>query len=63
MIKLPEPVMYKTPWGDLVTVDQMRQAIKDALEESIDVIETANARRVIYLPEVIDLIRKLKEDV
>ena len=64
MIKLPKPatitVLTETPY---YTESQMRQAIKDALEEAIDVIETANARRVIYLPEVIDLIRKLKEQI
>ena len=38
MIKLPKPVMYKTPWGDLVTVDQMHQAIRDALEEAADIV-------------------------
>ena len=71
MIKLPEPEVIGVEEIDYGTFEvrrgytesQMRQAIKDALEEAIDVIETANARRVIYLPDAIDLIRKLGESV
>ena len=60
--KLPKDA-EKYCWEAVYTESQMRQAINDALEEAIDVIETANARRVIYLPDAIDLIRNLKEQV
>jgi bifunctional N-acetylglucosamine-1-phosphate-uridyltransferase/glucosamine-1-phosphate-acetyltransferase GlmU-like protein len=37
------------------------QACRDAaLEEAVDAIEDANARRVVYLPDAIEIIRSLK---
>jgi len=42
------------------TESQMRQAIKDALEEAADLCETFDATHPKYLAEAI---RKLKEDV
>ena len=61
MIKLPEPVMYKTPWGDLVTVDQMRQAIKDAYEDAAKVCDEHLEYPSLTPRHCADAIRKLKE--
>ena len=60
---LPEPYSY--PRGDYFFNAEQTKAYGQAcraaaLEEAAQAIEDANARRVVYLPDAIEIIRSLK---
>ncbi len=75
MIKLPEPAAVESTHGCnakgpyqhhtfYYTADQLKQAIRDALEEAAKVCESqwSNAAEKLYGMECAAAIRKLKED-
>lgn len=76
MIKLPEPAK-RIPWqttrggkwvsgaDDFYSADQLKQAIRDALEEAAKVCmsQWSNVAEKLYGIECAAAIRKLKEDI
>lgn len=61
MIKLPEPAGKSLIMGDVFTADQLKQAIRDALEEAAKVCDQMHEED--RPGDYAYAIRKLKEDI